>query len=360
MSKTKVFYITLTTLLSVVCIAGIILLSMPKVQANLIKNSNEYNEILDINSTQNDHISNLNGLIDNLNNQIESLKSNLSNLENEKNNFENLYNQGLISIEEKDKAILELNEEILSLNLEVLTLEEQVDNLSLQFQSLYEAKTELDRQIEDLNNQISVLENNASSQSDYISSLLLERQGYMEEVTLLEAEINNNLNQIAELQEEIKNLKSSVYQDAKFTTLDWVFKFDCIDDLGIQSTYYVGDYAEEATTTMHIEQIKFLLANYQTITYGSLCGLEVTVPLNHTFASTKIFVASNDKPTIDAGYKDGFSIVNHNVRLWNGSGYDFVNIDELSGFYNVRFSAQKYGTGDGNYILDLSFNLDLI
>ena len=105
MSKTKAFYITLTTLLSVVCIAGIVLLSMPKVQANLIKNSNEYNEILDINSTQNDHISNLNGLIDDLNNQIDSLKSNLSNLENQRTNLENqitnlenLYNEGLISI----------------------------------------------------------------------------------------------------------------------------------------------------------------------------------------------------------------------------------------------------------------------
>ena len=396
MSKTKAFYITLTTLLSVVCIAGIVLLSMPKVQASLIKNSNEYNEILNINSTQNDHISNLNGLIDDLNNQIESLKSNLSNLENQRTNLENLYNEGLISIAEKDIAISELNAEILQLSQEISTLEDQVNNLSLQletiflekirlegviesqsqeisslqnnvneltlqFNSLYEAKTELDIKVEDLNKQIAVLENDVSSQSDYIYSLLLEKQKCVDEITLLEAEITDYLNQIASLQQEIKELKSSVYQDAKFTTLDWVFKFDCIDDLGIQSTYYVGDYMEEATTKMHIEQIKFLYENYQTITFGSLCGLEVTVPLNHTFASTKIFVASNDKPLINDTYKATFKNVYHNVRMWDGYGYDFVNIDELDGFYNVRFSIQLTGsTANGIDTLDLSFNLDVI
>ena len=396
MSKTKAFYITLTTLLSVVCIAGIVLLSMPKVQASLIKNSNEYNEILNINSTQNDHISNLNGLIDDLNNQIESLKSNLSNLENQRTNLENLYNEGLISIAEKDIAISELNAEILQLSQEISILEDQVNNLSLQletiflekkrlegviesqsqeisslqnnvneltlqFNSLYEAKTELDIKVEDLNKQIAVLENDISSQSDYIYSLLLERQGYLDKITLLEAEITDYLNQIAGLQQEIKELKSSVYQYAKFTTLDLVFKFDCIDDLGIQSTYYVGDYMEEATTKMHIEQIKFLYENYQTITFGSLCGLEVTVPLNHTFASTKIFVASNDKPLINDTYKATFKNVYHNVRMWDGYGYDFVNIDELDGFYNVRFSIQLTGsTANGIDTLDLSFNLDVI
>ena len=403
MSKTKAFYITLTTLLSVVCIAGIVLLSMPKVQASLIKNSNEYNEILDINSTQNDHISNLNGLIDDLNNQIDSLKSNLSNLENQRTNLENqitnlenLYNEGLISIAEKDIAISELNAEILQLSQQISTLEDQVNNLSLQletiflekirlegviesqsqeisslqnnvneltlqFNSLYEAKAELDIKVEDLNKQIAVLENDVSSQSDYINSLLLEKQKCVDEITLLEAEITDYLNQIASLQQEIKELKSSVYQDAKFTTLDWVFKFDCIDDLGIQSTYYVGDYMEEATTKMHIEQIKFLYENYQTITFGSLCGLEVTVPLNHTFASTKIFVASNDKPLINDTYKATFKNVYHNVRMWDGYGYDFVNIDELDGFYNVRFSIQLTGsTANGIDTLDLSFNLDVI
>ena len=409
MNKTKAFYITITTLLSIVCIAGIILLSSPNVQANLIKNSNEYNEILDLNSNQNNQISDLNLQIETLNkeiekldNQIKSLKTNLSNLETERNNFETLYNQGLISLEEKDNAILALNDEISLLNNEISSktsqietlqanlletenernyfeslynqekllnqeknneitaLEEQVNNLSLQFSSLYETKTQLDSQIESLNQQIAVMEENALNQSQYLETLIFERQELINQKNELTTEITELNSQIIELNKEINNLKNSVYDDARFTTLEWGYMFEYINEYGLPSTRYIGDYSEDITTKMHIEEIKHLMNNYQTITYGALCGLEVNIPLNNTMASTKIFSASDDRNQINDAYKSTFANVNLNAKMHNGYGYDTVNIEELNGFYNVRFNVTTYGFGNSVDTLELSFILDVI
>lgn len=391
MSKARITYEIIAGVLSICTIGGTTAMCVPNSQTKIADYTAEnlspkYAQIMELTKEQQDQIKNLeididengkviinlqanldkanqdnekiindlsiaNGLIKDKDSQIASLQDDKTTLSNEINSLteqktqvQSLYEQGLITIEERNATISNLNSQINDKN----TLIEQKTS---QITILENEKQQLQTQVEELTNQKTQLEQDVSSLN--------------QEKATLQAEVTQLRQEKAELQNQIKDLQSQlkILQESKGIALEQDFSYVNIglkDNRGASVT--VHNNLKDYLNSKH-----HFLFNTMNYSYGEYCYFgSFLKSFNSSFLShIEIYsidlddfhsAAADDKTISDisiTGYSiDGVDVENFEALDDNKLYYIFVsnlNTEEKTCKVNV-FKLNKYEDESGNYI----------